>query len=110
MDPSQPTVMSMLECYQPSLLAWRILAATAHAFMTVDEEMAQAAVLRLERPAGGDPRILSSESGAAGVAGLLHAAAEPAMRSAFGLNQHARVLLIVSEGAGEPIEQFREPM
>ncbi|UMR29362.1 diaminopropionate ammonia-lyase [Massilia sp. MB5] len=109
-DPGQPTVMAMLECYQPSLLAWRILAATAHAFMTVDEETARAAVLCLERTASGDPRIPSSESGAAGLAGLLHAAAEPAMRSAFGLDRDSRVLLIASEGASEPIGQFREPM
>ncbi|RUW47644.1 diaminopropionate ammonia-lyase, partial [Mesorhizobium sp. M1A.F.Ca.ET.072.01.1.1] len=35
---SKPTVMAMLECYEPSLVAWRVLSRLADAFMTVDEE------------------------------------------------------------------------
>ena len=47
----EPTVMAMLECYEPSLVAWRVLSRAADAFMTVDEEDAVAAMNRLARPA-----------------------------------------------------------
>ena len=48
----EPTVMAMLECYEPSLVAWRVLARVADAFMTVDEEDAVAVMNWLARPAG----------------------------------------------------------
>jgi diaminopropionate ammonia-lyase len=51
----EPTVMAMLECYEPSLVAWRVLSRVADAFMTVDEEDAVAVMNRLARPAGNDP-------------------------------------------------------
>src|SRR5215213_6321619 len=47
----EPTVMAMLECYQPSLVAWRVLSRVADAFMTIDEEDAVAVMNRLARPA-----------------------------------------------------------
>ena len=34
----EATVMAMLESYEPSLVAWRILSRVADAFMTVDED------------------------------------------------------------------------
>ena len=46
----EPTVMAMLECYEPSLAAWRVLAHVADAFMTVEDEDAIAAVRRLANP------------------------------------------------------------
>ena len=42
-DHGEPTVMAMLECYEPSLVAWRVLSRVADAFMTVDDEDAVAA-------------------------------------------------------------------
>ena len=35
--------MAMLECYEPSLVAWRVLSRVADAFMTVEDEDAVAA-------------------------------------------------------------------
>ncbi|RWF06498.1 MAG: pyridoxal-phosphate dependent enzyme, partial [Mesorhizobium sp.] len=43
----QSTVMAMLECAEPSLIAWRVLARVADAFMTVEEEDAVAVMKRL---------------------------------------------------------------
>src|SRR5687768_7363076 len=34
----EPTVMAMLECNEPSLVAWRILSRVADGFMTVEDE------------------------------------------------------------------------
>ncbi|TIQ26425.1 MAG: diaminopropionate ammonia-lyase [Mesorhizobium sp.] len=98
----QPTVMAMLECHEPSLVAWRVLARVGDAFMTVDEEDAVAVMNRLARPAGNDPAIVSGESGGAGLAGLIRAAGDREMRSALGLDAHSHVLIINSEGATDP--------
>ncbi len=69
----EPTVMAMLECYEPSLVAWRVLSRVADAFMTVDEADAIAVMNRLARPAGNDPAIVAGESGGVGLAGLMRA-------------------------------------
>ena len=98
----EPTVMAMLECYEPSLVAWRVLARAADAFMTVEEEDAVAAMNRLARPIGGDPAIVAGESGGAGLAGLISAAADAEVRSSLGLDETSRVLLINTEGATDP--------
>lgn len=97
-----PTVMAMLECYEASPLAWRVLERVADAFMTVDEDDAVAVMNRLARPSGGDPAIVSGESGGAGLAGLIRAVAASNTRSALGLDANARVLVINTEGATDP--------
>ncbi|TGQ49851.1 diaminopropionate ammonia-lyase [Mesorhizobium sp. M1C.F.Ca.ET.193.01.1.1] len=99
---SKPTVMAMLECYEPSLVAWRVLSRIGDAFMTVDEEDAVLVMNRLARPSGNDPAIVSGESGGAGLAGLIRAAGDEKMRAALHLDAHSRVLIINSEGATDP--------
>ncbi|ESX92375.1 diaminopropionate ammonia-lyase [Mesorhizobium sp. LNJC405B00] len=96
----QPTVMAMLECYEASQVAWRVLARVADAFMTVDEEEAVAVMRRLARPAGNDPVIVAGESGGVGLAGLIRAVADH--KAALGLDDKSRVLLINTEGATDP--------
>ncbi|WP_224544624.1 diaminopropionate ammonia-lyase [Mesorhizobium sp. CA16] len=95
----QPTVMTMLECAEPSLVAWRVLARVGDAFMTVEEEDAVAVMKRLARPLGNDPAIVSGESGGVGLAGLVRAAGDGQMRAALGLDAGSRVLVVNSEGA-----------
>lgn len=97
-----PTVMAMLECREPSRMAWRVLARLADAFMTVEEQAAIAAMNRLARPLPGDGAIVAGESGGAGLAGLTRAAADPTLREALGLDAASRVLLFVTEGATDP--------
>ncbi|MER9318353.1 diaminopropionate ammonia-lyase [Mesorhizobium sp. M0659] len=96
----QPTVMAMLECYEASAVAWRVLARVADAFMTVDENEAVAVMRRLARPAGGDPVIVAGESGGVGLAGLIRAVADN--KAELGLDGKSRVLLINTEGATDP--------
>jgi diaminopropionate ammonia-lyase len=98
----EPTVMAMLECYEPSLVAWRVLSRVADAFMTVDEEDAVAVMNRLARPHGSDPAIVAGESGGAGLAGLLAAARDPDIRAALRLDDASRVFVINTEGATDP--------
>ncbi len=99
----EPTVMAMLECYEPSLVAWRVLSRVADAFMTVDEEDAVAAMRRLARPVGGDPAIVAGESGGVGFAALSKAASDPYLKAALGLDAASRILLFNTEGATDPV-------
>lgn len=94
----EPTVMAMLECYEPSWVAWRILARTADGFLTIEERAAVDAVHRLTHPLGDDPALFTSESGCVGLAGLINACADPANRRSLGLDSQARVLVINTEG------------
>lgn len=103
----EPTVMAMLECYDPSPLAFRVLCRFADAFMTVDEDDAVAVMNRLARPTGGDPAVVAGESGGAGLAGLMVAVRDPSVRTALGLNATSRVLVFNTEGATDP-DRYRE--
>lgn len=73
--------MAMLECYEPSLVAWRILSRAADAFMIVDDEEAVGIMNRLANPRDGDPAIVAGESGGVGLAGLLKVAADSTSRA-----------------------------
>jgi diaminopropionate ammonia-lyase len=95
----EPTVMAMLECYEPSLVAWRVLQRCADAFMTVDEQDAVDAMRTLASPGGGDRPIVAGESGGVGLAGLTRVCNEATARKTLGLGPSSRVLLINTEGA-----------
>jgi diaminopropionate ammonia-lyase len=98
-DHDEPTIMAMLECYEPSLVAWRILARKADAFMTVSEEEAAETMRSLARPVAGDPPIVAGESGGAGLAGFLNAMKDSEKRAALGLDANSRIFVINTEGA-----------
>jgi diaminopropionate ammonia-lyase len=100
--PAAATVMAMLECFEPSLVAWRILCRTAYAFMMVEDADAIAAMRRLARPLSGDTAIVAGESGGAGLAGLVKVAGDPGARAALDLGPDAQVMLINTEGATDP--------
>jgi len=100
--PTQPTIMAMLECYTPSLVAWRILQRTADAFMTVSEEDAKNAMRSLAFRGQGLQGIVAGESGAAGLAGFQVLAADANARAIIKLDEHSRVLLINTETATDP--------
>ncbi len=91
------TLMAGLACGEPSLLAWQELDRGAAAFMAVSDDAAVACMRKLARLG-----IVSGESGVAGLAGLLLAAADPASRAALNLTPGSRVLLFSTEGATDP--------
>lgn len=102
MEAGDATVMAMLECYEPSLVAWDILEKSADFYLDVDDEQAVEALRSLAHPVAGDQALRIGESGAAGLAGLQAALADPATRDRLGLNAKSRVLLIGTEGATDP--------
>jgi diaminopropionate ammonia-lyase len=92
------TLMAGLACGEPSLLAWQELEHAATAFMAIPDEAA-VACMRLLAEAG----IVGGESGVAGLAGCLLAAADPAARETLALDAASRVLLFNTEGATDPV-------
>lgn len=99
---TEPTIMAMLECYEPSLMAFRILSHVADGFMTVGEDLAPEVMRRLASPLAGDPPVVSGESGGAGLAGLLATLRDGELAQKLGLGPQARVLVINTEGATDP--------
>ena len=91
------TIMAGLACGEPSLLAWQELERAAAAFLAISDPAAIAAMRTLAALG-----IVSGESGAAGLAGLLEAAADPQSRATLGLGPGSRVLLFSTEGATDP--------
>lgn len=102
-EQGDPSVMAMLECYEPSLIAWRVLSRVADGFMTVDEDDAVAAMKQLARPIGADPAIIAGESGGVGLAGLTRALANHEACAALCLGPQSRIFLINTEGATDPL-------
>ncbi|MFI7837006.1 diaminopropionate ammonia-lyase [Pseudomonas asiatica] len=101
-DHGEATVMAMLECYEPSMLAWRILRETVTAFMTISDEDALYAMAAMAREATLDPVVEGGESGAASLGGLLVALAHPEAKQSLGLNKDSVALVINTEGATDP--------
>lgn len=103
----QGSIMAGLNCGTPSLLAWPLLRAGMHFFLAVDDSFAEDAMRRLAK---GEPRIVSGESGAAGLAGLLALSKEPslaAFRAKLGVGADATVLLVSTEGDTDPVSWRR---
>lgn len=99
----EPTVMAMLECYEPSIVAFRVLERVADGFMTVDEADATDVMRRLARPVAGDPPVVAGESGGAGLAGAIALLRDdPDTAREIGLDANARLLVINTEGATDP--------
>jgi diaminopropionate ammonia-lyase len=91
------TMMAGLACGEPSILAWQELERGAAAFMAIPDEAAIASMRLLARHG-----LTIGESGVAGLAALLLAAADPAAREALGLGPDSQVLLFGTEGATDP--------
>ena len=98
----EETLMAGLSCGEPSLLAWEILAQTAHGFMTIPENLVAPAVRALANNETGDPSIKAGESAVAGLIGLTCAATNSDMRHRLNLTSYSRVLVIGSEGVTDP--------
>ncbi len=98
---SQGSAMAGLNCGTPSAVAWPWVHACTDVYLAVADARAFEA-MQLLAAAG----IESGESGAAGLAGLLEVGGDPTVRAALGLDQHARVLVVNTEGATDP-EAYR---
>jgi diaminopropionate ammonia-lyase len=96
------SVMAGLACGEASPLAWRFLVGGADHFMTVEDEDAVEAMHVLADGNGIDPPIVSGESGAAGLAGLVALMRRADLAGQVELGRHSTVLLVNTEGATAP--------
>ncbi len=96
------TLMACLSAGEASPLAWQILDHGTAAFMTMDDDFVRQAMTVLARGHGADPKLVVGESGSAGTAAMLALRDRTDLRQALGLDAHARVLVIASEGATDP--------
>jgi diaminopropionate ammonia-lyase len=92
-----PTVMACLRCQSVSAAAWPILLAGVDAVLVVTDDEAAAAVRELAR-AG----VIAGASGAAGLAGVLAACRDEAIRSQLGITPTSTIAVVNTEGATDP--------
>ncbi len=96
------TVMACLAAGEVNYPAWEILDKCTDDFIAIPDAAAEHAMRVLADAPEGDPPIVAGESGAAGMAGLLAAAADPKLCEALALGPDSHVLVIGSEGATDP--------
>lgn len=95
------TIMAGLSVGEVSLPAWQILQPAAHYFVSITDHAVPRAMRMLAQPDGRRPLVISGETGAAGLAGLLTAAEQQELER-LDLDEQSRVLLINTEGDTDP--------
>jgi diaminopropionate ammonia-lyase len=96
------TRLAGLAAGRPSTLAWDVLRVGCDDFVTIADAASLCAMRVLASGTDGDPPVVSGEAGAAGLGALMVALSDDARRRALALDEHSRVLLIVTEGATDP--------
>ena len=91
------SIMAGLNCGSPSVVAWPTISTGIDVFVAIEDDWAREA-MRMLAGAG----IVSGETGAAGLAGLLAVVQEEGGRRTLGLTEGARVLIFNCEGATDP--------
>ncbi len=102
---NQNSIMAGLNCGTPSPVAWPFIKKGFDLFVSVSDKYDIEAMRRYYNPIDNDPKIISGESGAAGLAGLIavcnHKSAG-AIRRKLGLGDKSSILLINTEGDTDP--------
>lgn len=101
------TVMGGLACGEVSPAAWEIISAAATSYVAIDDRFALDAVRTFANPQGGDPAIVSGETGATGLGALLAAREQAKLADLLEIGADSRVLLLGSEGDTDP-EIYKE--
>jgi diaminopropionate ammonia-lyase len=95
------SIMAGLNCGRPSIVAWPIVSRGIAAFIAIPDERTRQAMCLL---AGAG--IVAGETGAAGLAGLIELLTGPEStqhRTALGIKGTSRALILVTEGATDPV-------
>lgn len=103
LEDEQDSIMAGLNCGTPSATAWPLIRTGFDLFMTIPDRRAVEAMRLYYNPLNSDPRVISGESGAAGLAGLLALCSDPDdKRKLIDLNHKSTVLVINTEGDTDP--------
>lgn len=101
----QDSMMAGLNCGMPSLVAWPLVKLGFDLFATVSDDLCLRAMRTYYYPHENDPRIISGESGAAGLAALISLCEGDALspvRERIGITPDSTILLINTEGDTDP--------
>ena len=96
------SMMVGLNCGTPSPLAWPTMVSGVDWFVSVEDDAAAAAMRQLAAIG-----VVAGETGAAALAGLTELLAADGQRAALGLGPEATALVIVTEGATDPVNYER---
>jgi len=102
---NQMSIMAGLNCGMPSLIAWPIVRDSMDLFIAVDDPWAEIAMRAYYKEG-----VISGESGASAMAGLIAFMTNDAMKAArerFGVGAHTRVFVLNTEGATDPVNHRR---
>jgi diaminopropionate ammonia-lyase len=100
------TIMAGLNCGTPSQAAWPIIKDGVDLFMAITDDWVKRAMRTYYYPEGGDGRVISGESGAAGLAAWLALLEDDSLKEArkrLKIGPSTRVLLLNTEGATDPV-------
>jgi len=99
------TIMAGLNCGIPSLNSWDILKNCADVVISIDDSFAETAMKELYYPLGDDEKIISGESGAAGLAGFIAIMKDKqysAVLDELEITEKSNLLFYSTEGATDP--------
>lgn len=109
-DGDLQTIMAGLACGEPNTIGWDILRNHADVFVSCPDWVAEEGMRALARPADGDPKVVSGESGAVGM-GLIRAIMQDNeyedLKNALGLDENSKVLMFSTEGDTDP-DRYRQ--
>jgi len=103
---NQESIMAGLNCGIPSELAWPYIKDSMDLFLAVSDSYAEKAMQQYYYTSGKDQRIISGESGASGLAGLIALMQSKSLESAknkIGISNKSNILIINTEGDTDPI-------
>lgn len=100
------TIMVGLACGVPNPIAWPIIRDFSEMYLTCDDAVAARGVRIFANPLKEDPKIVSGESGAAGVGAfsvIMGIDDMSEVREVLGLNKDSVVLFFNTEGDTDPV-------
>jgi diaminopropionate ammonia-lyase len=95
------SICAGLCCGEPCSIAWELLRDHAEYFASIPDETAAMGMRILGNPLGKDPKVVSGESGAAGLGLAAALLTDPALEEQtkiLGLDENARILCFSTEG------------
>lgn len=104
------TIMAGLACGEANIISWKILKNKSSYFVSLPDWAAAYGMRTLSAPVNGDPRVVSGESGAAGMGflmALLKKEEYADWRKDVGLDKNSQVLLFSTEGDTDP-QRYRD--
>lgn len=99
------TIMAGLACGEPSKTGWPVLRDYADGFISCSDTLTANCMRVLSSPLGNDPRIISGESGAAGVgvlAEIMKKSEYAQLKKQLKLNGKSKVICFSTEGDTDP--------